>query len=787
MKALDRKLLRDLSRLKGQLITIAMVVAAGIAAFISLRGTYSSLLRARDGYYEAQRFAQVFARVERAPEAVGRDLERIPGVSRVETRIINPAALPLPDVPRPLQGEVLSLPPLNKRSLNNVSVTRGRMVEPAQDQEILLLEAFATARKLSPGDSIPVVLEGKQRNMRIVGLARSPEYIYSLPPGALTQDLGNYAVMWMNRDALAAATGMVGAFNDISLELQHGANESGVVDALDRELERYGSFGAYGRARQLSNHILEGELSQLQAMGTAIPLTFLGVAALLLHIVLSRLVHLQRPEIATLKAVGYGDLRIGVHFLELVLAISLLGGVMGVGIGAWLGSKLVELYKTFFGFPDLRFNPSLADAGQAVAASFGAATLGALSAARRVVQLPPAEAMRPEAPAKYRRSLLDVLRLARPLGPAANMVVRELERHPTRAALSVLAIAASVSLMVVAGWYYDGVDQLVYTQFSQVMREDLSVTFLGPRPFNAIHSLRSMEGVLAAEGVRIVPVRFESQQRGREGAIQGFYDGTEMRDVRDLYGKRVELPPDGVVLSMQLAKILEVKVGDRIDAVLREGTRARRPLVVTGLVEDSFGLQGYMRMDALGRWMSESPMVSMALLRVDPHAEGTVQARLKDMPQVVAVNRRRDMIDSFEQQSGAMLITMAFVMSLFAATITVGVVYNNARVALSLRSRDLASLRVLGFHNSEVSSVLLGEMAVQVLAALPLGLWMGTHLVAAIASMIDPETYRLPVTLTLKSYAFAATVALAASIASALLVRRKVDRLDLIAVLKTRE
>jgi len=177
----------------------------------------------------------------------------------------------------------------------------------------------------------------------------------------------------------------------------------------------------------------------------------------------------------------------------------------------------------------------------------------------------------------------------------------------------------------------------------------------------------------------------------------------------------------------------------------------------------------------------------MALLRVDPHAEGTVQARLKDMPQVVAVNRRRDMIDSFEQQSGAMLITMAFVMSLFAATITVGVVYNNARVALSLRSRDLASLRVLGFHNSEVSSVLLGEMAVQVLAALPLGLWMGTHLVAAIASMIDPETYRLPVTLTLKSYAFAATVALAASIASALLVRRKVDRLDLIAVLKTRE
>jgi putative ABC transport system permease protein len=786
VKALDRKLWRDLGRLKGQLVTIALVVAAGIAAFISMRGAYTSLARARDSYYETQRFGDVFVRLERAPEAVARELERIDGVARVETRIVHPAVLPLPDLPRPIQGEILSLQTATHR-LNAVSVTRGRMVEPMRDGEVVLLEAFATARGIEPGQDVPIVIEGKQHTLHVVGLARSPEYIYSLPPGALTQDLGNYAVVWMNREALAAAADMVGAFNDVVVETQHGANEAAVVAGLERELERYGSFGAYGRARQLSNHILEGELAQLQAMGTAIPLTFLAVAALLLHIVLSRLVHLQRPEIATLKAVGYGDLRIGVHFVELVLAISLLGGVIGVGLGAWLGTKLVELYRQFFGFPNLGFHPSFADAGQAVAASFGAATVGALSAARRVVQLPPAEAMRPEAPAKYRRSLLDRLRLARPLGPAANMVVRELERHPLRAALSVVAIAASVSLMVIAGWYYDGVDKLVHTQFHLAMREDLSVTFLAPRPFEAIHSLRGMDGVLAAEGVRVVPVRFESGPRAREGSIQAFFDGTELRDVRDMRGARFELPPDGVVLGAQLAEILGVSEGDRIDAVLREGDRSRRALVVTGLVEDTFGLQGYMRMDALGRWLGETPAVSLALLRVDPDADASVQARLKDMPQVVGVNRRRDMIDSFEKQSGTMLLTMAFIMSLFAATITVGVVYNNARVALSLRSRDLASLRVLGFHQSEVSAVLLGEMAVQVLAALPLGLWLGTHLVAALAATVDPETYRLPVTLTAKSYAFAATVALAAAIASALLVRRKVDRLDLIAVLKTRE
>lgn len=787
MKTLDRKLLRDLARLKGQLITIALVVAAGISAFVSMRGTYSSLERARVAYYQEQRFAQVFARLERAPETVRREIERIAGVARIETRIVSPVALPLRDAPRPIQGEILSLPEDGTRSLNAVRVTRGRMVEPARDDEVLVLEPFAQARHLVPGDTLPVVIEGKQRTLTIVGLARSPEYVFSIPPGSLSQDLGAYAVMWASREMLAAATGMVGAFNDVALELQHGASESAVIDALDRTLERYGSLGAYPRERQVSNHTVEGELLQLQAMGTAIPLTFLAVAALLLHIVLSRLVHLQRPEIATLKAVGYSDLRIGLHFLELVLAISLVGGAVGVAVGAYFGSKLVDLYRQFFSFPNLRFFPEVRDAVQALAASFAAAALGAFSAARKVMKLPPAEAMRPEAPERYRRSVLDIFRLARPLGPAANMVVRELERHPVRASLSVFAIAASVALMVIGGWYYDGVDTLVYTQFHRAMREDISVTFLGPRPARVLRSLAGMEGVLAAEGMRTVPVRFEAQQHTREGAILGFADNTDMRDVRDRYGARVELPPNGVVLSAQLAEILHVKVGDRVNALLREGDRSRRALVVSGLVDDSFGLQGYMRMDALGRWLGEVPNVSMALLRVDPLAEGAVQARLKDMPQVAAVWRRRDAIDSFEEQSGAMLITMAFIMSLFAATITVGVVYNNARVALSLRSRDLASLRVLGFYNSEVSAVLLGEMAVQVLAALPLGLWMGTYLVLALASTVDPETYRLPVTLTARSYAFAATVALVASIASALLVRRKVDKLDLIAVLKTRE
>jgi putative ABC transport system permease protein len=778
---------RDLARLKGQLITIALVVAAGIAAFVTLRGSYSSLQNARAHYYGEQRFADVFIQLERAPNAVAEELEGIEGIARVETRIVHTASVQLPDMRKPARAQVVSLSGEGERSLNAPRVVRGRMIDRTQDDEVLLLQAFAGAHGLEPGDSLPMIIEGQERRVQIVGLAISPEYVFVLPPDGMSNDPGSFAVVWMEWRAAEAAAGMAGAFNDVAARLQRGASEAAVIDALDRALEPYGGLGAHGRARQPSNQLLEGELTQLEGMSTTLPITFLAVAALLLHIVLSRLVHLQRPEIATLKAVGYSDLRIGIHFLQLVLVISVAGALAGVGLGAWLGGGMINLYKQFFAFPELRFAPGLGDAGVAVAISFAAACVGALSAVRKVAKLPPAEAMRPEAPTRYRRSLLDQLRIGRLAGPSANMVVRELERHPFRTLLSSLAIASSVALMVVGGWYYDGIEMLMYTQFHRVMREDVSVTFVRPVPERAARSLQSLDGVLTVEGMRVVPVQFVAGHRTREGSIFGYPDGIEMRGLRDRLGNPVEVPADGVVLSAVLGDILGVKVGDRVDAVLREGDRSRKSLAVTGLVDDSFGLQGIMRLETLRDWLQEGPVVSMALLRVDPQAAAAVDAELKDMPGVAGFAHRADALRLFREQSASMLLAATFIISLFAATITVGVVYNNARVALSLRARDLASLRVLGFHNHEVSAILLGEMAVQVLLALPLGLWMGKGLVIALASTVDPETFRLPIILTPRSYALAATIALAASIASGLLVRRKVNRLDLIGVLKTRE
>ncbi len=787
VSALDRKLLRDLARLKGQLVTIAMVVAVGVGCFVTLTGNYESLQEARTAFYERYRFADVFAHLERAPVSVVREIEAIDGVARAESRVVESAMVPMETMSVPAQAQLISVPDDDVPKLNALHLRDGRWVEPGRPDEALLLEAFAVAHGLKPGDELPAVINGTLRRLRIVGIAMAPEYVMTIAPGDLAPDARRLAIVWMSRDALEAAFKMKGAFNDVSLQLQAGTDVRDVVRRLDEVLVRYGGTGAVGRDKQPSNFMLEGELVQLEAMSTMLPIIFLAVAALLLHLVLSRLVHLQRSEVAALKALGYHDLEVGLHFLKLVLVISGLGAGLGLALGAWLGFAMTELYSQYFKFPSLAFELDWRMAALAVGVSLAAAMTGAFSAVRGVVRLPPAEAMRPAAPAKYRRSLVDRLGLGAVFGPGANMVLRELERRPLRALMSSAALAASVGLMVIGGWYSDAIGDMIETQFERSMQEDTAVMFARPLPERAVRDLEHLPGVLGAEGLRSVPVRFRAGQRHRDGSINGYHDDTQMRSLRNRLGDVVPLPPHGVVLTDMLAETLGIEVGDQVEVDLHEGARGTRRVTVAGLVDESFGLQGHMRMRALREWLGEGPVVSMAVLRTDPTFRDEINARLKNIPNVLGVVERRDLLARFHEQSGSMMITMAIIIMLFAATITVGVVYNNARVALSMRSRDLASLRVLGFHRSEISAILLGEQAIQVLLALPLGLYLGKLMVIGLASMVDPETYRLPIVLTPRSYALAAVVAIAAASVSALLVRRKLDKLDLISVLKTRE
>ena len=786
MTALQTKLLRDLNSLKGQVITIALVVACGIASYVTMRSTWSSPYESKDTYFERYRFADLFVSLKRAPESLVPRVEEIPGVARVYSRVVQVATVPMPGLSEVARAYLVSLPSNGEPILNGVYLRSGRLPRRGSDVEAVVVESFAKAHKLVVGDSIPVVINGKLRDLRLVGIGLSPEYVFLGGMGDFVPDDKQIAALWMQREVLAPAFDMDGAFNNLVLDLQPGADEKAVMRQLDLLLEPYGGLGTIPRDKQISNFLLEGELSQLEQMATVVPVIFLAVAAFLLNIVLSRLILLQRQQIAALKALGYTTLQVTLHYLQFAFVVVLLGSVMGLAFGAWMGGGLTALYAEYFRFPTLvfRITPKVAIVG--IGVSFLAASVGALASVLQVTRLSPAEAMRPAAPARYKRGLLDRLGITWLFGMSSMMVLRELRRRPVRLALSSLGIAAAVGIMVVGRFGTDSMTNLIDVIFHKEQRGDLTVAFLQPRPVGVEHELELLPGVLDAEGSRVVPVRFRSGPRWRESAIVGMPAQARLRGLVDRNGTSAILPKRGLMMSAKLAEILSLKVGDVVEAELREGKRAQLELPVVALIDDSFGLQAYMNIDDLHRRLHQERSLSLVQLKVDPTQLDDLRKRLKRMPAIAQVTVKSVVVERFKGQSAETMRVMTLLLSFFGAVIAIGVVYNNARVSLSMRARDLASLRVLGFSQREVSSILLGELAVQMIIGIPLGLVIGTYWCHALMNINDPETYRFALYVSNESYAFASLVAIAAALVSALLVRRKLSRQDLIEVLKTR-
>jgi putative ABC transport system permease protein len=788
VSALDRKLLRDLVHLKGPVITVGLVVACGVAGLVTFQSTWDSLERSRNVYYERYRFADAFVRLKRAPESVAGLLEAIPGVALVHTRVSQTINLPLPGRVQSPIGQIVSLPRGEQPPLNRLLLEAGRLPEAGRADEAVLLAAFAGRNDIEPGDRLPAVINGRLRTLRVVGLASSPEFVYPQPPGGDTfADDERFAVLWMDRAVVGPAFQMEGAFNDAVFRLQPGASEEAVLGEIDRILEPHGGFTAVGQARQASNYIVLEEMGQLRAWATVVPLIFLSVSAFLVNVVLSRLVSLQRPEIATLKAIGYSDRDVGLHFLKLVSVFVLLGAGLGLGLGAVLGRALTGLYVDVFNFPLFSYRVAASVMLVGTAVSLVPAVVGGAAAVRRIVRLTPAEAMRPAAPAVYRTLVSERLGLDRFISQAARMVLRELERRPLRTLLSSLGVGAAVAILVVGRISQDAIERVLDVQFQRAWREDLSVSFRDPLPDRVVGSLAVLPGVLRAEGMRTTAARVEAGQRSRDVAVLGYPDGAELRRVVNDEGKEVALPLDGALMSAQLGRALLVGPGDSLTVKILEGERRTLRVPVARLVDDMAGLQLYLRKGALEALLGEVPTSNVVSLAVEPALRPEVERRLNDMPQVASVSNRPDAIRRFREETGTSMLIIAAVLTAFATTIAIGVVYNNARVALSIRSRDLASLRVLGFTRGEVSGILLSELAAQVLVALLLGLLLSHWFTTWVVNLSHPERFRLPDDVSVQRFAFAVLVTLIASAASGLLVRRRLDHLDLIGVLKTRE
>ena len=786
MRALDRKLLRDLWLMRGQAVAIALVLACGIATYVMSLSTLGSLERTLLTYYDQYRFAEVFGHMKRAPNTLAARFAEIPGVAQVQARIVVDVTLDVPGLNEPAGARINSIPERRVPGLNDLYLRTGRYPEPGRG-EVLANEAFVKSHNFKPGDSVTAVINGRRQKLTIVGVVLSPEFIYLIRPGDILPDDKRFAVFWMCYQELAAAFNMEGAFNDVALTLAPEAIEREVLTRLDRLIEPYGGLGSYGRKDHLSHQLLTNELRQLRTMALMGPSIFLGVAAFLLHVVLSRQIGTQREQIAALKAFGYTKWEIGLHYLKLVILVAAAGALLGIGVGAWLGSGLTGLYAAMFHFPVFNYYLGLDIALSAVGIGVGASVFGTLSAVRKAVTLPPAEAMRPEPPANFRPTLVERIGLQRLLSPAARMILRQLERKPIKALLSCLGIALATAIMVVGNFMGDSIDYVMELQFMTSQRQDMTIAFVEPQSLEALYEVQHLPGVRHCEPFRNLSVRVRHDHRWRRIAIQGLQPKPDLNRLVDVHRREVNLPPDGLLVSKILAELLDLRLGDTLTVEVMEGERPVREVRVMGTVEDMVGIQGYMSMPAVNRLVREGPVINGAYLSVDPKHMDELYRTLKASPRVASVLIKKAAVASFEATIAENILRIKMFNVIFACIIAFGVVYNTARIALAERSRELATLRVMGFTRGEISGILLGELAVLVLAAIPAGLVIGYGFAALTIFVSDAELFRVPLYIQPFTYALATTVVLLAAVASALVVRRGLDRLDLVAVLKSRE
>lgn len=787
MSALTTKARRDLWRIKWQALAIAILIAAGVAVSVMAYSSQEALRTARSAYYAQTRFADIFATLVRAPLRIAAQAERIDGVTRADARIVKAGLMEVPGLTRPAIARLVSLPTDQQRALNHIQLMQGRMPRPGAYNEAVALKTFLDATGVRLGERMHTIIEGRRVSFLIVGSALAPEYVYVPAPDSAMPDDKHQAVFWLSRDALEHVADMDGAFNSLALALAPGASKSAAIAALDRLLAPYGGSPAIGRDDQVSNAFLDAEFKELSTSGMIFPPIFLSVAAVLVHLVMSRLVEVQREQIGLLKAFGYSNTAASMPIAAMAGLIGLVGAVLGGAIGYAFAVGITDLYADYMRFPALepRFNwlSFLAAAGVAIGASVAGATMAALRAAR----ISPAIAMAPPSPARFRLGPLDRLTQFLSIAGPAKMVLRSLERRPWRASMTTAGFAVSIGLLLATQFVFDALDNVLDHAFYRAQRWSDIAAFAQVRDVAAVREVSRLPGVLAAEPIRVSPATISSAQHKERMALTGLDFHAALAGPLTEAGTAIPLAGPGLVISEALAHKLAVRPGDEVLVQIMQGRRPTVQLTVRGLTKDYSGLSAYLERRALNRLLMEGDMASGALLIVDPARRKDFYATLSKTPMIAGASSRDDTVASYRVTMTEAFRSTILFYALFAGAIAFGVAYNAARISLSENARDLATLEVLGFTHQETLAIQLGELLVLAFLSIPIGVFLGWALAHGVSAAYGRDEMRIPATVTPRAIGFALMVFGAAITATALLVARRVMRLDLVTVLKTRE
>lgn len=788
MRPLTRKMFRDLWRMKAQSAAVVALLAIGIGLLVSSLGMQASLGKARDDYYRDQRLSDLQVHLVRAPMRLRERIADLPGVQAVDARVAVPALLELPAVAEQITARLLSIDEPQTTPVNRPWLVRGRWPAPeSASREVVLNEAFADAHGLNPGDVLQATIRGGQARLRITGIANSPEFVFVSPPGQLFPQPDRYALIWMPRPALEQAADLNGAFNDLVLRVSPGTDLVPLKRALKDLLERYGAQPAQGRDRIPSARFLDQELDQLGTMAGLIPPAFLAVAAFLLNVALTRLVEAERSSIGLLKAFGFRSLEVSAGYVGMALVLVLLGLVLGAVIAQALGWMMADLYLRVYRLPALPFSTTLQSwvIGAGVGLLAGAA--GSANAVRRVLKLSAAQALMPPPPPAFQHGWRGTEWLTQQFDALTRVVLRRILGFPRRSLTTIAGVVCALSLLILARQMPIAIEQLLDISFERARRQDFSLTLIEAQDRADWQALRRLPGVLEAEPFRNVAAVFRFGDREANEALVGLPGKPRLERLVDYTGEPVTLRDDGLVVTRGLANQLGARIGDRITIEVTQGQQVRLELPILAIVTVTVGNNAYVEQELLGRLLREPGRIGGVHVRIDTAQRAAFHEAVRGLPGIAGVSdlpRARDSLSrTFSEGVGVM--TGIFVG--FAVLMAVGIAFATSSVTLAEQRRDLATLQVLGFSRAEASYVLLAEIGVLAVFALPIGVVLGHWFAMQFMAAMATDLFTFPARWEPAGYATAAAIVLASMVGAALLVRREVDAINLVESLKSRE
>lgn len=779
-RILDRKLLRDLAHARGLLIAVLAVLTVGIACFVAMRSSYFNLQSALDRYYARCHLADVWIDLKKAPVSEVHDRLDLPGVAAVVPRLSFLVTVDLDGVDRPLSGQVISLPP-SPVGLHDLIITHGDAPAPDAENELIVIQQFAEARGLVPGDEIHLILNNRRQPFRITGIALSAEFVYLMSPGSIVPGAEYFGVFYLPERAMREVFDFDGACNSVLLRLDPALTHASpaLLDELERVLNPFGVFRVAPRREHASHWFITDELRQLNTTGLILPGVVLAVAVLLLNILLTRLIEQQRTIIGIFKAFGYTNGEVRRHYLKFALVIGTLGGLLGSALGLALAAWLTIIYRRYYVFPDLTngFFIEVLLTGFALALLTG--SFGAWRGVALAVGLQPAEAMRPKPPVIGRRIPLErITFLWRRLDFTWRMSLRGLARARARTTAGLIAAALAGAIMFTALGLRDAIHHMVDFQFRQVLRADANLVLADEQPAGVLREIRHLPGVEHVEPIFEVPCTFVHEWRRKKGAITGIQPEARLTKPRDARGRAVSIPETGLVMSRALADLLALRLGDDVTIEPVRGRRESFTMPLMAITDSSLGLAAYADFHALNRAMGEEDSVSAVQIATSraPRDERELARAVKGTPAVRTINLIREQKEEFERLLGVTNISVG-ILILFAGVIMLGGLVTNSLITLSERQREVATFRTLGLHEHEISRMFLRDGLLVNISGALIGLPIGYGLLALTAWSFQTEALRIPVVVEPRSWLFIPLLALGFTLIAHLAARRTIQRL----------